>query len=270
MDRTYILISPTAPASAATAILTSAAALHGSEDPPLPLPLPALLPAPSASSSAARSAAASAGSPSKSASSTSKSTRAPRLVTRQPLRRAWPHWGGVADGDCGHWANTWGEGPGGSDAAGTAEEGAADGADSGGRAAPGGGGGGGAHDGLGAAGAGLPRIALSFAACAPQFEDPAIRGVDLSQLTMAAAAVTDPPAAAREAGPAQGQDQAPTQQQLPLPPLRQRLCVMAVQMRVHQHQEPLGPDLTAVLEAVEEALAAGSGDGGGAHKGYDL
>eukprot|EP00198_Chlamydomonas_reinhardtii_P004671 XP_001694007.1 predicted protein [Chlamydomonas reinhardtii] len=70
-----------------------------------------------------------------------------------------------------------------------------------------------AADGCGCGGC-IPRVAMSFAACAPEFEDPALRGVDLSQL--------------------------------------------GAELHVHQHTEPLPPQLAAVLEAVEAALAGGA------------
>lgn len=67
-----------------------------------------------------------------------------------------------------------------------------------------------------------PRIAMSFAAAAPQFEDPLLRGVDM--------------------------------QAAELPSLAQRLRLVAVQVAVHEHQEPLGPELTALMTLVEQCF----------------
>ncbi|PNH04087.1 hypothetical protein TSOC_009776 [Tetrabaena socialis] len=69
------------------------------------------------------------------------------------------------------------------------------------------------------------RVSLSFAASAPCFEDPALRGVDLD----GAAA---------------------------LPTLAQRLGLVGVQLAVHEHGEPLGPGLRELVERLEEGFGA--------------
>ncbi|GLC34877.1 hypothetical protein PLESTM_000249400 [Pleodorina starrii] len=74
-----------------------------------------------------------------------------------------------------------------------------------------------------------PRVAMSFAASAPEFEPPSLRGADLT-------------AAASE-----------------LPTLRQRLVLVSVQLAVHEHQEPLSPPLAAVLRRLEDALGDEAG-----------